>query len=193
MIEISKTASKTLPPHSWTEDKLAQQDKNAVQLIRERAAKLGVADLVDMCERDLARRSSQKTKKLPPSSKRSKSDTVIGYHLVCGRGRGVTEHQNGYFWSGSWVVAEDNARKSVERGAYLALHESKAEKSYRQGKVIDFRRRPRDMLPDTENGPPQNKEGIEFLVEESANPYDWVGRATGEKGYRWASDVEGVL
>jgi hypothetical protein len=115
---------------------------------------------------------------------------VTGYHFVCERGRGVTEIGDGRFWSGSWVVAESKVRKSVERGAYLALHEAKGEVSYRQGTIVDYRRSPRDMVPESETGASsQIEEGIEFLVQEADLPYTWVGGGSGEKGYRWASET----
>lgn len=190
MTAASQATTKKLPSHSWTEEKLAREDKKTVQLLKERALKLGVSDLADMCDRDLARRVPKKNTQ-PPRT-RSKSDVVIGYHFVCGRDRGITESGAGRFWSGSWVVAETNAQKSLARGAYLALHEVKTEKSYRQGKIVDFRRSPRDMLSEIGTGLPQTDEGIEFLVEESSNPYVWVGDGAGEKGYLWASDVEGT-
>lgn len=76
------------------------------------------------------------------------------------------------------MVAEGNVKRSIEIGAYLALHETKAEPSYRQGKIVDYRRGTRDMVD-------KDNEGIEFLVEETANPLDWQGGGSGEKGYKW--------
>jgi hypothetical protein len=186
--EANQAVTKKSPSHSWTEEKLAREDKKTVQLLKERALKHGASDLADMCDRDLARRLPSKSSSARSSSVRSKSDVVIGYHFVCGRGRGVTESDAGRFWSGSWVVAELNAQKSLARGAYLALHEVKTEKSYRQGKIVDFRRSPRDMLADVGNGLPQTDEGIEFLVQDTSSSYAWVGDGSGEKGYLWASD-----
>lgn len=42
------------------------------------------------------------------------------------------------------------------------------------------------MLVDENDGETKTEEGIEFLVEETAQPYSWVGEATGEKGYKWS-------
>jgi hypothetical protein len=158
-------------------------------MIRERALKHGAGDLVELCDRDLSSRPlPQKKRAHLKQTHHSASDVVTGYHFVCERGRGVTEIGDGRFWSGSWVVAETNARKSIERGAYLALHEAKSEVSYRQGTIVDYRRSPRDMVPESETGaPPQIEEGIEFLVQETDLPYTWVGDGSGEKGYRWAN------
>jgi hypothetical protein len=174
--------------HQWTAEKLAAQDRKSVETIRDRALRLGVADLVELCEASLALKPITKSKIARITApKRAADDVVVGYHFVCERGRGVTEASSGRFWSGSWVVAESNVSKSIQRGAYLALHEAKSEMSYRQGKIVDFRRSVRDMVPESDAGPPpQIEEGIEFLVEEAGKAYEWVGRGAGEKGYRWA-------
>jgi hypothetical protein len=177
----------------WNPDKLALQDRKSVETIRERALKLGASDLVDMCDRDIAARIPARIKASRPNQAgRSRSSgTVTGYHFVCARGRGVTDIGEGRFWSGSWVVAENNARNSAQRSVYLALHESKAEPSYRQGKIVDYRRSPRDMVSDDETGDaPKTEKGIEFLVEETSKAYEWVGDGAGEKGYRWAEGNE---
>jgi hypothetical protein len=176
--------------HQWALEKLAAQDRKSVELILERASKHDAIDLVELCKCDLAQRTKKSVRAASIAMPhRSATDVVIGYHFVCERGRGVTEAGSGRFSSGSWVVAEANVPKSIQVGAYLALHESKKEKSYRQGRVVDFRRSPRDMVSQTDTGaPPQVDEGIEFLVEETGSAYDWFGSGSGEKGYRWLSD-----
>jgi hypothetical protein len=42
------------------------------------------------------------------------------------------------------------------------------------------------MLADENGGETKIEEGIELLVEETTQPYSWVGEATGEKGYKWS-------
>jgi hypothetical protein len=42
------------------------------------------------------------------------------------------------------------------------------------------------MLADENSGETKIEQGIEFLVQETAQPYSWVGEATGEKGYKWS-------
>lgn len=42
------------------------------------------------------------------------------------------------------------------------------------------------MLADENGGETKIEEGIEFLIEETAQSYSWVGEATGEKGYKWS-------
>jgi hypothetical protein len=182
--QIKKTFS-----HHWTAEKLATQDRKAVELIRDRAAKHGATDLVELCEHDLAQRSKKSLRATSIATRHLANDVVTGYHFVCERERGVTEAGTGRFWSGSWIVAEANVPKSIQVDAYLALHESKKERSYRQGRIVDFRRSPRDMVPQTDTGAsPQIDEGIAFLVKETGTAYDWFGSGAGEKGYRWLSD-----
>jgi len=81
------------------------------------------------------------------------------------------------------VVAETNVLDSLQYGAYLALHEARNLPSYRQGQIIGYRLTPRDMIR-------KDSVGIEFVVQETGSAYDWVGDATGEKGYRWQSKSE---
>jgi len=177
--------------HNYTPKKLALESRQNVDTIRKNAARLGAIDLVEMCDRDLASRPSTKSKRnheIHP--KHSETDVVTGYHFVCERDRGVTQIGDGRFWSGSWVVAEVNVKNSLKYGAYLALHESKSDASYRQGQILNYRRSPRDMLEGNESSPEvKTEEGIEFLVQETNEPYAWVGTATGEKGYRWTKIV----
>jgi hypothetical protein len=173
--------------HNYTAEKLARESRQNVETIRKNALRLGVADLVAMCERDLELRAPPKKKANDEKQpKLSETDVVMGYHFVCARDRGVSQASDGRFWSGSWVVAEINVKNSLKYGAYLALHEAKSELSYRQGQIIDYRRSPRDMFVSSEPGAETKvEEGIEFLVKETDESYAWVGTGAGEKGYRW--------
>jgi hypothetical protein len=180
--------------HNYTQEKLASESRQNVETIRKNAFRLGAVDLVEMCDLDLASRIPPKNKiRKQIHPKHSETDVVTGYHFVCERDRGVTQTGDGNFWSGSWVVAETNVKSSLKYGAYLALHESKSEASYRQGQILDYRHSPRDMLPDETGVAVKTEEGIEFLVKETNEPYAWVGGGAGEKGYRWtriASDQD---
>ena len=174
--------------HNYTPEKLARESRENVETIRKNAARLGAIDLVNMCDRDLEARPLPKNKRSDIAHpKLSDTDVVIGYHFVCARDRGVAQIDKDQFWSGSWVVSEANVRESLKYGAYLALHESRSEMSYRQGQILDYRRSPRDMLDGDKTGERTKiEEGIEFRVQETSEPYVWVGEGTGEKGYRWA-------
>jgi hypothetical protein len=178
--------------HNLTPEKLAAMDRKAVELVRERAVRHSATDLIAMCEADLssrpmpAERQRQRTRAPRDQKAHSPSAVVTGYHFVCARDRGVTLVDQGRFWSGSWVVAEANVRASLKYESYLALHESKSDRSYRQGKLLDYRRSARDMLPNESAGTEtKTEEGIEFFVQETSEPYDWIGAGAGEKGYRW--------
>jgi hypothetical protein len=187
----------TKPVHPWTPEKLVARSKKEVEVIRENALKKGVSDLVGMCDLDLkARKPAQKSHTASTGSLHSSNEFVEGYHFVCQRDRGVMDHSHGRFWTGSWVVAEANVQKSLKYNSYVALHESKSDLSYRQGRILDYRRSPRDMLADKNEGDTKTDEGIEFLVQEEATPYPWHGGGSGEKGYKWSqtsSAKTGVL
>jgi hypothetical protein len=177
--------------HSWAPEKLALLSRADVETARKNALRLDVEDLVRMCELDLEKRAPLKTKRAKQvQPKDSPSDFVGGYHFVCERDRGVTLIGDGRFWSGSWVVSEANVRKSLQYVAYLALLETKSDVSYRQGQILNYRRSARDMLPAWDQvTKTRNEEGIEFLVQETNEPYSWIGGGSGEKGYRWTKIV----
>jgi hypothetical protein len=175
--------------HSYTPEKLALESRKALETIHKNAVRLGANDLIELCNSELKARAPQKAKRAA-RSQANHSDTAVvtGYHFVCQRDRGVILDGDDQFWSGSWVVAEINVRASISYGAYLALHESKADESYRQGQILDYRRSPRDMLSQTDEGS-KTEEGIEFLVRSTKEPYVWEGAGSGEKGYRWTNMV----
>jgi len=60
----------------------------------------------------------------------------IGIHFICRDDTGVSVLENGHFESRAWRVATSTA-KAAE---YIALHQRQGEPSYRQGRVISFRR-----------------------------------------------------
>lgn len=97
---------------------------------------------------------------------------VIGIHLVCRNSLNVTDSRDGYFYSGYWKIAEHHAKTAQ----YLALHESKAQQSYKQGVIKDWE------LSEQRPG------RIIFHVKTTDTPYEWVGGGTGEKGYYWSDE-----
>jgi len=163
-------------PHGYTPEKLVGWELAKLRALHENAIRLGEEALAEMCAQEIESRKPQKTSRL--QSEHSENSFVSEYHFVCAKDRGVMAGGPGRFWSGSWVVAEANVKKSIEYGAHLALHETKAERSYRQGKIVDYRRGERDMI-DKDNF------GIEFLIEEDNNSLVWAGGGSGEKGYKW--------
>lgn len=164
--------------HTFTPEKLAELPSDKLRAVRENAVRYAASDLIQMCDDEIGRRVPVKSRQARGSVRRTTGDVVIGYHFVCGGNRGVSEDGNGQFRSGSWIVAEANVQDSLQYGAYLALHEARNLPSYRQGQITGYRLTPRGMI---------NKDnvGIEFVVQETGFAYDWVGDATGEKGYRW--------
>jgi hypothetical protein len=45
------------------------------------------------------------------------------------------------------------------------------------------------LTDDVSIGTTKTEEGIEFLVQGTSEPYDWVGGGAGEKGYQWTEVV----
>lgn len=168
-----------IPPHNWTPEKLREKSLADIRDLRGRAMKFGAIDLIAMCDDALAEREEKaKRPRNVSTARRTKDRFVSEYHFVCEKDRGVIEVGGGQFWSGSWVVDEENVQASLQHGDYLALHESRASDSYRQGKIIEYRISSRDVIQ-------KANKGIEFLVEETYQSLPWVGTATGEKGYKW--------
>ena len=114
---------------------------------------------------------------------------VSEFHFVCPREDGVTRNQDGTIWTGTWVVAEEQAANALKYGSIVALHTSKAEPSYLQGTIRAWRKGPRQPSYSGEQLT-QITEGILFLFQPSGSPLQWKGDATGEKGYAWAPIAE---
>ena len=97
---------------------------------------------------------------------------VLGLHFVCHDDRNVVDHGDGTFDTGFWYVS----RRHAATAEYIALHDSRAERSYRQGAVVDWW-----------TVPYAGKPRIVFRVRADEVARDWSGGGTGEKGYRWQS------
>jgi hypothetical protein len=176
--------------HAFTPDILRTFDKKKVETIRENAMRLGADELAQMCELDLAERkpaigasrssgttktSSRAPDRLGGASSPSRANMVVsGFHFVGEKDQGVIDLGDGRFWTGSWTVPEANVDQSLSAGAYLALHVSKTQPSYRQGKIVGYRR-----VADDENA-------VEFLVEAAPKSRAWVGAGSGDQGLKWA-------
>ena len=97
---------------------------------------------------------------------------VVGIHLVCRKGLNVEDLGNGYFKSGHWKISESRARTAQ----YLALHESKNQPSYRQGRIENWE-------------PSEERPGrIIFFVKATDEANEWMGNGAGEKGYLWSDE-----
>jgi hypothetical protein len=163
----------------WTSDKLRDLSLKELEQLRLNAEKRSSSDLVAICDVELGTRVKPVRSMRRRSPQTSETDVVSGYHFVCQDNRGVEINSDGTFWSGSWIVAEQNVQNSLKYGAYLALHEAKSERSYRQGTIIGYRKAARSMVSKSE-------EGIEFRVQPENIQYEWVGNGAGEKGYKWS-------
>jgi hypothetical protein len=118
------------------------------------------------------------------------NQVVVGFHFVCDRGKGLESNSDGTIWTGTWVVDSAHAERAARIQAYVALHSSKAEPSYLQGIVKDWRTSPR-AREYAEGRPVRIESGIDFLLELTDQPYDWSGDGSGEKGYVWTVLQEG--
>ncbi|WP_246668962.1 hypothetical protein [Ancylobacter sp. TS-1] len=165
----------------WSTERLRAMETAQLKQLFANATARGAAELAAMCEAVLAERSTPKRVSVP-GGKRPGKDVVSEFHFVCEGDRGVSSDGDGFFWTGSWIVSEDEVIKSIQAGGRLALHSSRSEMSYRQGKILDYRKTVPDMVK-------KRNVGIEFLVAADDVALAWFGDGTGEKGYRWASDA----
>ncbi|GHD17069.1 hypothetical protein ACFOEZ_14475 [Tianweitania populi] len=177
--------------HKFTPEALAALDKKKVEIIRENAVRLRADDLIAMCDLDLAERkpaigasrststtraSARSTARIGAGTSPSRTNMVVsGYHFVGERDYGVIDLGDGRFWTGSWTVPEANVDQSLTAGAYLALHVSKAQPSYRQGKIVGYRKASGD-----------GDDAVEFLVDAAPKSRAWVGASSGDAGLKWA-------
>ena len=147
--------------------------------LRSNADKANAADVVAACDAELAIRIPPRRAAQKDAPKLRFTDYVAGYHFVCARDRGVQLESDGTFWTGSWIVSNQEVEKNLRYGASVALHENKAELSYRQGQLLDRRPMDRGMINKTSLG-------LALRVRPTENPLFWAGAGAGEKGYRWA-------
>jgi hypothetical protein len=180
-------APNTTPAKStqWkpTPELLQEYCRSRIETVRQNALKRGSTEIVAMCDAELANRvPAKKGHAAHASPRHSSTDFVSEYHFVCAGDRGVTVLSDGRFKTGSWVVAEATVIQSLRYGAIVALHESRSTPSYRQGRIVDFALTVRNMLAENVE---KTETGIEFLVVSTPEPLNWIGDATGEKGYRW--------
>ncbi|MCJ8145084.1 hypothetical protein MKI84_19345 [Ancylobacter sp. A5.8] len=166
----------------WSSDRLQAMETSQLRQLLANARARGAEELALKCEAVLSERSPPKKTGATPARRKS-GDVVSQFHFVCEGGRGVTSDGEGFFWTGSWIVPEEEVIKSMRAGAKLALHNSRSEASYRQGKILDYRKTPQDVIK-------KRNVGIEFLVAADDVALSWSGDGTGEKGYKWASDAQ---
>lgn len=170
----------------WTADRLEKLTSDQLKVVRTNADRHSDLAAMELCDAELARRKPPRknTRALSQSSQHSPDAVVVGFHFVCSNEQGVVRNNNGTAWSGTWVVDKEHAERAAKIGSYIALHQTKAESSYLQGIIRDFRRSEREHSY-TEGQETQTKFGIDFLFEFTDKPYEWIGDSSGEKGYAW--------
>jgi len=173
-------------PIEWTKEKLATLTKQKVENLRENALIKSNNEIVALCNADLETRKPPKPVKTPTIADKG---IVIGYHFVCRpQEKGVIRNSDGTAWSGTWVVSEDNAEKSLVAGAYVALHLSHAEPSYLKGNVKAWRRTKREKSY-AEGQEVKTQIGTDFLLEITDDQIEWRGEGTVERSYVYAPDL----
>ena len=154
-------------PIEWTAQRLAELDSRQVRQISENAAKIGRHDIVEMCECALENRLRSGRRQM----------RVSEFHFVCSADTGVSVKDDGTFATGVWKVSEVHKEPSIRLKTVLALHETKAQPSYRQGTIVGW-----DDVPRGEFG---DGVGVRFIIAPLDIPIAWFGEGSGEKGYRW--------
>ena len=177
-------------PYIWTSETIAAKSESEIKSLRENAMKKGAHDVVMLCDAELSRRAPVKKKAAVNGNKKDRrNDPVVGYHLVCRpEEKGVTRNADGTLWSGTWVVSELQAEKSLKVGAYVALHLNHAEPSYLQGTMKAWRRSKREKEY-ADGQEVKTQMGTDFLLEITDNRLDWRGHGTVERSYVYASDL----
>jgi hypothetical protein len=173
----------------WSAERIATLSLDDLKRLRVNAIRQGNKSVIALCEAELTRRTPVRAPKVERSKMSRRGQYVGGYHFVCPREKGVTLNGDGTVWTGTWVVEESNAEKSLKYGAYVALHTAKSEASYLQGNIWGWRKAKRDR--EYADGRPVKIEfGVDFLLTLRDQPYPWNGEGAGEKGYVW-QDVAG--
>jgi hypothetical protein len=89
-------------------------------------------------------------------------------HFVCRDDLNVQETEAETFVSGFWKLSA----KAAVTAEFLALHQSRSEPSYRQGRLIA-----RNLVDH------ELRKRYVFKVASSPEPVEWEGEGAGEKGY----------
>ncbi|MBV9461278.1 MAG: hypothetical protein JO141_27715 [Bradyrhizobium sp.] len=127
---------------TWTPEEIAKRTTDQIKTIKENAARQNRSDIVALCDAELeARRPARPARTASAGEREANAGKYVSeFHFVCPNELGVTRNSDGSVWTGTWVVAEENARNAEAHGAVVALHTSKAEPSYLQGVVKAWRK-----------------------------------------------------
>lgn len=172
---------------NWNREKIANLSDNELAQLHANALRLSNQEVANLCIDEIESRKPKRTLHHQISDGEDRIGQYVSeFHFVCPAELGVTRNHDATIWTGTWVVAERHAERGVRYGSVVALHSSKAELSYIQGTIKEWRKRPRE---DKYSGDQSTsiKEGIDFLIEPTHTPLVWKGDGSGEKGYEWAS------
>lgn len=170
---------------TWDPERISNLDTGNVRSLRENALRLGQQSVVDLCNAELERRKPAKSSKLSKADEDRSGSHVSEFHFVCPAELNVIPNTDGTKWTGTWVVAEAHAIAAEKYASIVALHVSKAEKSYLQGVVKGWRKSQRAKKYSGDQ-PTKIDMGIDFLIEPISSPLPWKGDGAGEKGYAWS-------
>jgi hypothetical protein len=169
----------------WTTEKIAALPQKELESLFVNALKRD-AEVARLCAAEMASRKppDKPREKRGQSTSHEVDEVVAGFHFVCPEEKSVVREIDGLMWSGTWVVAGVHAERALKIDAYIALHRSKAELSYLQGRIVNFRKAQRERSY-SEGQDVQTEFGIDFQFEPTDKQYKWVGDGSGEKGYYW--------
>lgn len=159
---------------AWTFENVKQLDTQRVQNLRTNALNLGNEEVAHLCDEVLLERNV--------INRRPKRH-IVELHYHCPNRLNLKEVEGGRFRSGNWVIAEQHCDPAIQHGAILALHTSRSAKSFFQGKVVAWETAPPEKGPND-----LELHRAIFVVEPTSDPLEWVGDATGERGYKWSDD-----
>jgi hypothetical protein len=168
----------------WPAERIKELKIEQVKSLRDNAAKRGNQVVVDLCDAEIARRNPPRVKqpRIVGANEDRSGYYVSEFHFVCPNELDVEPMQNGLVRTGTWVVAAKHAEAAVRYGSKIALHVERADPSYRQGTIKEWRERERQ--PRNSDGDlVKTKHGIEFLFEPTNGALPWKGEGAGEKGY----------
>ncbi len=169
---------------SYTQEQISRWSIDQVKLVRDRALQQGVQELVDRCNQSLSERLAAKKAPRPTQPPKRSRQNANELHFVCKpNGKGVTFNNDGTAWSGTWVVGRLQAEHVAKIRGMVCLHLGRAEPSYLQGIVLDWRPEERGKVYAEDGRETKTKYGIDFLLKLTDAPLSWKGDATGEKGY----------
>jgi len=174
-----------------TPEQISKWSIEEVKRVRDRALKIGAQNIVDLCEHSIAERAAVKKPARPTDPGKRNRQNATELHFVCKpKDKGVTFNNNGTAWSGTWVVARDQAEYITKINGVVCLHLARAEQSYLQGVALDWQPAEREKTYAEDGREVKTKYGVKFLLKLIDTPMTWKGNATGEKGYGYETPKE---